>query len=236
MRGPISAIIILAFLGIVIWLTQRRKKIDEAALSQLAQSKGWQYQKSFELPQLGSGNVLRYRFSNSTGEGGEWTLDLESASVSGGPGGAPQQSTTWHTEDVKLPNELILIGPRPEDMPPHLDFGGALSGMVVPMLLGRLLSGGEAPDTTRLREVKGARLERHYLVFATDEALLGRLLNQGTETALMELAGSLKEKQRPAIMFWHRGLQVKCAGLITRPVDLQGIAALGEALKATWSN
>lgn len=235
MRGPISAIIILAVIGIAIWLVQRRKKIDETALSQLAQSKGWQYQKSYELSQLGSGNVLRYRFSNSTGEGGGWTLDIESASVSGGPGGAPQQTTTWRAEDVALPNELILIGPRPEDMPPHLDFGGALSGMVLQVLLGRLLS-EEAPDTTRLREVKGAQLERHYLVFATDEALLGRLLNPQTETALMELAGSMNEKQRPAIVFWHRGLQVKCAGLITQPANLQRIAALGEALKAAWSN
>lgn len=233
MRGPISAIIILAVIGIVIWLAQRRKKIDETALSQFAQSNGWQYQKSYELSQLGSGNVLRYRFTS--GKDGGWTLDIESASLSGGTGGAPQQSTTWRAEDVALPNELILIGPRPEDMPPHLDFGGALSGMVLQMLLGRLLS-GEAPDTTRLREVKGAGLERHYLVFATDEALLGRLLNRQTETALMELAGSLKEKQRPAIVFWHRGLQVKCGGLITRPADLQGIAALGEALKAAWSN
>lgn len=233
MRGPISAIIILAVIGIVIWLVQRRKKIDETALSQLAQSKGWQYQKSYELSQLGSGNVLRHRFTS--GRDGGWTLDIESASVSGSPGGAPQQSTTWLAEDVKLPNELILIGPRPADMPPHLDFGGALSGMVLQFLLGRLLS-GDAPDTTRLREVKGARLERHYLVFATDEALLGRLLNPRTETALMELAGSLKEKERPAIVLWHRGLQVKCAGLITQPANLQNIAALGEALKAAWSN
>ena len=51
MRGPISAIIILAVIGIVIWLVQRRKKIDETALSQFAQSKGWQYQKSYELSQ-----------------------------------------------------------------------------------------------------------------------------------------------------------------------------------------
>jgi hypothetical protein len=235
MRGAISAIIILAVIGIVIWLVQRRKKIDETALSQFAQSKGWQYQKSYELSQLGSGNVLRYRFTNGSGKGDGWTLDIESASVSGGPGGAPQQSTTWRAADVKLPNELILIGPRPPDMPPHLDFGGALSGMVLQLLLGRLLS-GEAPDTARLREVKGAGLERHYLVFATDEALLGRLLNPRTETALMELAGTLKEKERPAIVLWHRGLQVKCAGLITQPANLQSIAALGEALKAAWSN
>ena len=234
MRGPISAIVILAVLGIVIWLTQRRKKIDETALSQLAQSEGWQYQKSYELSQLGPGNVLRYRFSNSTDAGGRWTLDIASASVSGGPGGAPQQSTTWRTEDVKLPDELILIGPRPKDMPANLDFGGALTGMALQMLLGTMLH-GEAPDTTRLHEVKATGLARQYLVFATDEALLGRLLNSQIETALIELAGSLKEKQRPAIVFWHRGLQVKCAGMITGPADLQRIAAMGEALQAAWS-
>jgi len=234
MRGPISALVIVAILGIVIWLTQRRKKIDETALSQFAQSKGWQYGKSYELSQLGSGNVLRYRFSSARDAGGAWTLDIESASVSGGPGGAPQQSTTWRTEDVKLPNEVILIGPRPKDMPPNLGFGGPLTGMALQLLLRTILH-GEAPDTARLHEVKGAGLERHYLVFATDEALLGRLLDSETETALMELAGSLKEQQRPAIVFWHRGLQVKCRGLITAPADLQGIAALGEALKASWS-
>ena len=233
MQGPIIAIVILAALGIVLWLTQRAKKVDEAGLAQLAQSRGWQYAKSYELSQLGSGNVLRYRFSNAQGEGGGWTLDVESTSVSGGPGGAAQQSTIWRTDEIRLPDELILIGPRPEDMPPNLDFGGALTGMALQMLL-RTMFSGEAPDASRLHEVKDSGVARQYLVFATDEALLGRLVNSQTESALSELAGSLKEKQRPAVVFWHRGLQVKCAGMITDHANLQRIAALGEALKTAW--
>jgi hypothetical protein len=234
MQGLIIAVVILAVLGVVVWLTQRRQKINEPALAQLAQSKGWQYQKSFELSHLGSGNVLRYRFSQTRGDGGGWTLDIESAAAAGG---SPLQNTIWRSEDVKLPEGLVLIGPRPKDMPANLDFGGMLIQAALQMLLPATL-GNDAPDTSHLREVKKGSpdLLGHYLVFASDEALPGRLLTSGTERALLALTQSLKEKQRPAIVFWKQGLQVKCAGLITDPSNLQRIAALGEALKAAWSD
>ena len=234
MQGLIIAVVILAVLGVVVWLTQRRQKINEPALAQLAQSKGWQYQKSFELSHLGSGNVLRYRFSQTRGDGGGWTLDIESAAAAGG---SPLQNTIWRSEDVKLPEGLVLIGPRPKDMPANLDFGGMLIQAALQMLL-RATLGNDAPDTSHLREVKKGSpdLLGHYLVFASDEALPGRLLTSGTERALLALTQSLKEKQRPAIVFWKQGLQVKCAGLITDPSNLQRIAALGEALKAAWSD
>jgi hypothetical protein len=236
MQGLIIAVVILAILGGALWLTQRRQKISEAALAQLAQLEGWQYQKSYELSQLGSGNVLRYRFSQARGNGGGWTLDIETASAAGGTGGAPLQNTIWRSADVKLPEGLVLIGPRPKDFPPKLDLGGMLSQAALQMLL-RATLGNDAPDTARLSEVKhdSPGVRRHYLVFATDDDLPGRLLTAEAEAALLVLAHGLKEKQRPAVVFWKQGLQVKCAGLITDTPNLQRIAALGGALKAAWS-
>jgi hypothetical protein len=234
MQGLIIAVIILAILGGVVWLTQRRQKIDETALAQVAQSQGWQYEKSYELSHLGSGNVLRYRFSSAHGNGGAGTLDIESASA--GAGGSAQQNTIWRSEEVKLPDGLVLIGPRPKDMPANFDLGGVLIQAALQMLLRGAL-GNDAPDTAKVREVKRGSpdLLQHCLVFATDEALAGRLLTSQAERALLALTQSLKEKQRPAVVFWKQGLQVKCAGLITDPANLQRIAALGGALKSAWS-
>jgi hypothetical protein len=237
MQGLIIAVVILAVLGAAVWFTQRRQKINETALAQLARSQGWQYQKSYELSHLGSGNVLRYRFSQAHGDGGGWTLDIETASAAGGAGGSPLQSTIWRSEDVKLPEGLVLIGPRPRDMPANLDFGGMLTQAALQILL-RATLGHDAPNTSHLREVKNGSsdLLRHCMVFATDETLPGRLLTSQAESALLGLRQSLKEKQRPAVVFWKQGLQVKCVGLITDPTNLQRIAALGDALKAAWSN
>lgn len=235
MQGLIIAVVILAILGGALWFTQRRQKIDETNLAQLAQSQGWQYQKSYELSQLGSGNVLRYRFSQAHGDGGAWTLDIETASA--GAGGSPLQNTIWRSEDVKLPEGLVLIGPRPKDLPANLDCGGMLTQAALQMLL-RATLGNDAPDTSHLREVKNGSpdLLGHYLVFATDETLPGRLLTSQAESVLLALSRSLKEKQRPAVVFWKQGLQVKCVGLITDTPNLQRIAALGGALKAAWSD
>src|SRR5258706_11950138 len=126
MQALIIVVVILAVLGGVLWFTQRRQKINETALAQLAQSQGWQYQKSYELSQLGSGNVLRYRFIHGSQEGGAWSLDIESGSAGSGAGGSPLQNTTWRSEDVKSPEGLVLIGPRPKDMPANFDLGGIL--------------------------------------------------------------------------------------------------------------
>jgi hypothetical protein len=236
MQGLIIGVVILVILGGALWLSQRRQKISETALAQLAQSEGWQYQKSYELSQLGSGNVLRHRLSQAHGDGGGWTLDIETASAAGGAGGAPLQNTIWRSEDVKLPEGLVLIGPRPKDLPANLDLGGMLTQAALQMLL-RVTLGNDAPDTARLSEVKSDSpgVRRHYLVFATDDELPGRLLTAEAEAVLLVLAHGLKEKQRPAVVFWKQGLQVKCVGLITDPPNLQRIAALGGALKAAWS-
>ena len=234
MQGLIIAVVILAVLGAVVWFTQRRQKINETALSQLAQSQGWQYQKSYELSQLGSGNVLRYRFSSDHGDNGAWTLDIESAAA--GEGGSPQQKTIWQSQDVNLPDGLVLIGPRPKDLPANFDLGGMLMQAALQMLL-RATLGNDAPDTSSLREVKkgSPELLEHCLVFATDDALPGRLMTTQADRALLALTQSLKEKQRPAVVLWKHGLQVKCAGLITDPANLQRIAALGDTLESAWS-
>ncbi len=234
MQGLIIAVIILAILGGVVWFTQRRQKIDETALAQVAQSQGWQYEKSYQLAHLGSGNVLRYQFSSVQEDRGAWTLDIESASA--GAGGSSQQNTIWRSEEVKLSEGLVLIGPRPKDMPASFDLGGVLIQAALQMLLRGAL-GNDAPDTAKVREVRRGSPDflQHYLVFATDEALAGRLLTSHVERALLALTQSLKEKQRPAVVFWNRGLQVKCVGLITDPPNLQRIAALGGTLKSAWS-
>jgi hypothetical protein len=236
MQGLLMGVVIFAILVGVLWLTQRRQKISETALAQLAKSEGWQFQKSYELSQLGAGNVLRYRFSQGHGEGAGWTLDIETASAAGGAGGSPLQNTTWRSEDVKLSEGLLLIGPRPKDLPENLDLGGMLTQAALQMLL-RATLGNEAPDTARLNEVKhdSPGVRRHYLVFATDNNLPGRLLTAEAEAALLVLAHGLKERQRPAVVFWKQGLQVKCAGLITDAPNLQRLAALGGALKTAWS-
>ena len=231
MQGLIIGIVILVVLGGALWLAQRGQKISETALAQLAQSEGWQFQKSYEL-----GSVLRYRFSQAHEDGAGWTLDIETASAAGGAGGSPMQNTIWRSEDVKLPEGLVLIGPRPKDLPANLDLDGMLSQAALQMLL-RATLGNDAPDTARLREVKhdSRGVVRHYLVFATDHDLPRRLLTAEAESGLLVLAHGLKEKQRPAVVFWKQGLQVKCAGLITDTPNLQRIAALGDALKSAWS-
>ena len=153
MQALIMVIVILAVLGGVLWFTQRRQKINETALAQLAQSQGWQYQKSYELSQLGSGNVLRHRLSHAPGNGGAWSLDIESGSAGGGAGGSPLQNTTWRTDEVKLADGLVLIGPRLKDMPVNFDFGGMLTQAALQVLLQATL-GNNALDTSHLREMK----------------------------------------------------------------------------------
>ena len=236
MQGLIIGIVILVVLGGALWLAQRRQKISETALAQLAQSEGWQFQKSYELSHPGSGSVLRYRFSQADEDGAGWTLDIETASAAGGAGGTSVQNTIWRSDDVKLPEGLVLIGPRPKNLPANLDLGGMLSQAALQMLLQAAL-GNDAPDTVRLREVKhdSPGVVRHYLVFATDHDLPRRLLTAEAESGLLVLAHGLKEKQRPAVVFWKQGLQVRCAGLITDTPNLQRIAALGDALKSAWS-
>ncbi|HBB95071.1 MAG TPA: hypothetical protein DC054_06745 [Blastocatellia bacterium] len=237
MQALIMVVVILAVLGGVLWFTQRRQKINESALAQLAQSQGWQYQKSYELSQLGSGNVLRYRLSQGSREDGAWSLDIESGSAGSGAGGSPLQNTTWRSEDVKLPEGLVLIGPRPKDMPVNFDLGSILMQAALKVLLHMSL-GNEAPDAAHLHEVKQGSpdLLRQYLVFTTDEGLPRRLMTADAERALLDLTQSLKEKQRPAVVFWTQGLQVKCAGLITDAPNLKRIATLGGALKTAWSD
>lgn len=223
-----GVIIIILILGITAWYFQTKSKRDEAAYKSAADSNGWNYQKEQELAKLGSSGVIRHRFTpKAENDMSDWSLVIEYFTNADGR----SRNTTWQTDSIKLENDLFLIGPRPSDFPQSLDFGDSLTEMAMQFLL-RAAFGNDAPDTSRLREMKNINSDfgKHYMVFATNESISNSILTTQTESLLIELAKMLKEKQRPAVFFWRRGLQIKCNDNISNADALGKIVMLGDNL------
>lgn len=226
--------VILALLGFMAWYFATKSKREEASYKTAADLNGWNYQKEQELASLGSPGVIRHRFTPKD-EKLNWTLVIET--YLGSNSSSSSRNTIWRTDSIKLDNELFLTGARPSDFPQGLDFGDGITQMALQFLL-RATLGDDAPDTSRLREDKtiNNELGKYYLVFATNESLSKKILTPQIENLLIELAKTLKEKQRPAIVFSNRGLQIKCSDHISNSEALSKIVMLGNKFAETWTN
>lgn len=229
-----GVVIIILILGLTAWYFQTKSKRDETAYKSAAELNGWNYKKEQELAELGSPGVIRHRFTpkpeNNTSS---WSLVIEYFTKDNAGGNI--RNTTWQTDSIKLENDLLLIGTRPSDFPQGIDFGDSLTQMAMQLLL-RASFGNDAPDTSRLREKKNINsdLGKRYMIFTTNESIENSLLTPQTEILLIELAKMLNEKQRPAVVFWHRGLQIKCNANISNSDTLGKISMLGNNLLEAW--
>ncbi len=222
--GMIALIVI--GLGFMFWYLQTKSKRDEAYYQNVANQKGWNYQKDFQL----SIRTLRHIFTPKMKDEIDWTLKIETVQSSESNSGG-LKNTIWETDSAKLDDEVFLIGPRPSDFPIGLDFGEGLTQMALQFLL-RSALGDDAPDTNRLREVKifNEDLEKSYLLYSTNEETADQLLNVEAEHLMIDLAGLLKETQRPAIVFYDKNLRVKCDGHVSNDEALDKIVMLGQII------
>jgi|GEM_PF-2083692 len=220
--GMIALIVI--GLGFMFWYFQTKSKRDEAYYQNLANQNGWDYRKDFQLTTI----TLRHIFTPKGKEDIDWTLYIETVQSSES-NSAGLKNTVWETNDARLDGEVFLIGPRPSDFPPGLDFGEGLTEMALQFLL-RATLGVDAPDTSRLREVKiqNEELAKSYLLFSTNAEKAKHLLNTEAENLLIDLAGLLREKQRPALVFWEDNLRIKCSDHVSNGTALSKLVMLGK--------
>lgn len=224
----IPALLIAALLiGVVIWQVGGSQRAEKARAVGAA-SRGWTYEKIGESPRL-----TRYVFAGRTSGGVPWRIEGVVSRSRSSSRSSDITYTRWFTDAISDPDDVVLIGPHPGDVPPIFDFGGG-------QLLGVMLRGMpevEPGDAERLVavekvEVGTETLKGSYALFATGESAARNLLTGDVESRLIEWAMSEKKADRlPMVLLWQHGLQIRLDK--NRSADMNAmdrLTALGEAL------
>ncbi|GAB4476243.1 MAG: hypothetical protein Kow00124_18180 [Anaerolineae bacterium] len=235
--SPVGVIAIMAafwvVLGAFVLLIMRANRRRAAELRAAAEARGW----SFE--DLREGRRLITRWSGVDSDGRTWTIESISVSSSSSSGSVSTQ-TIWRSEAARLDDAMILIGPSSKNMP-ALDLGSGMAQFVLRVLIQHILPDAAVGDekllaSLRLVELGSESLREHYMVLTTDEEIARGFLEGGAERALIDYAMQVRQRDLlPQVAYWERGLQIKVNRRLSRLVDLERLAALGEVLAGSVS-
>jgi hypothetical protein len=206
---PVIIMTILAVITIF-WFTNRAKKQKELKIRQFAESFNWTYEPILESFTWG------YRMKSP-----EWIL--ESFSQSKGPtpdSGSSNisQDTLWKTFSVSLPENSVIIGPRPAP-----NISGEMGTFLAQTAL-RAFLGDQAEN---LKEVllDNSLLNRCYLIFAHDPADADQLLMPASQELLVEWKNT-----PPVIKLSPHGLVIELKGIqLEDPAEILKFIQLGES-------
>jgi hypothetical protein len=223
-------LIAAALIAMVIWQVSEGRSGEKARVEG-ARSRGWTYEKIKETPRL-----TRHVLGGRTSEGVPWQIEGVVSHSDSSSNSIDITYTRWFTNALSDSDDIVLIGPKPGDMPPGFDFGGGLAQQFLRMVL-RNMPEAEPGDQERIAalqkiEVGTETFKDSYAVFATNASAARDLLGGDVESRLIEWAMSEKKAERlPMIVLWHHGLQIRLDE--NRSADMTAmdqLAALGEGL------
>lgn len=216
------SILLLLIPLVLFFINRQRKQRQREQFALAALQRGWQ----FDADPPGD---ITHQFHGTT-QGIPWHLELSygRTSSSGSRSSVAQSSTRWLTDVARLPDNVVLFGPRMPKLPASLDFGGLL-----PQLLLKMAFGDDATRFASIQEVDTGHdtLQHHYTVLS-DNAAIARQLAEAQESLLVDWA--LQHQQHkdtvPVILFWYQGLHIKFSGSITDMPTLDRLVQFGSGL------
>lgn len=220
MENLIPSLVVVAVVGVLVglifWLVGRNKKKQEETMRRLASLNGWIYEPVNE--HAASGYRLRK---------GEWTLEAlnetTGQSSENSTSSNVSSNTRWFSESVKLPEGIVMIGPRQ----PEINLGGM--GDVLMQAALRLMIGSDADQALGIHQIELGSLElmKRYMVWTNQDAAAEKLLGQTVENALLNLPGAYPL----VVKFSTSGMEVKVQGRrLYNEQELYTLIKLGNAL------
>jgi len=216
----VSAIVVVVtavIVAAIFFITGKKKREKEAALLQLAQRKGWRYEKVNQGKHTGF--ILRAP---------EWTLeslvysDYRTSEVGSS---TVAYHNRWLTDRVSSTHGLVMIGPKL----PHAQLG-ALNSLMLRKAL-QLMLGDEADQAASLVEMQVGRssFSERYSVWAVNQEGVEQVLTYNLENALLRWKG----KELPVLKFSAAGTQISTHhGRLDSVEQVQEIVDLGMAVLA----
>jgi hypothetical protein len=213
--------------GLFLYLAWRRKQ-QAALLQQAAQEHGWQMER------LQQGNSTGFKLSGKSA-GVAWSLESLAASQDSAPGSSPvSRSTRWWSEDARLPERAVVVGPNAA-----LGASG-LKGLNNPLLQSSLMQfglsamlGEDAAWVSRLSPapVGSPALTQRFGVLAHDSHDARRLLDAPADARLAALPAALN----PVVKLREIGLEISLRDQqVSDPRELEALINLGISLVRAW--
>jgi hypothetical protein len=220
MDNLIPGLIVVVVTGLVVggifWLAAHNKKKRDQALQNLASLNGWVYEAVTE--KLSSG----YRLHK-----GDWLIEGLNESTSHSSESSSSSSvssyTRWFSSAARLPDGIVLIGPRQ----PDVNLAGMGDFLLQAAL--RLMIGSDADAAQGIQPVELGSLElmRRCMVWTNRAEVAKNLLDSQVETALLNFPGRLPL----VVKFSQAGLEAKVQGVrLYKEQELYALVKLGGAL------
>jgi len=212
--GLIVVFITAIFIGCIFVLVYYRKQKSQQVIINLANQKGWRYEKVDERTTSG------YRLY-----GPQWILEgLRETSESGSDSGSSniRSYTRWYSGQVNFTPGILLIGPKQ----PEINLGGI--GDVVKQAMLKLMVGDEADDALGIEESLIGRmaLRERYMVWTNQEEKARDILTPEVENALIRYPGKIP----PVVKFNAKGIELKLISQhLEKPVEIEGLVTIGKA-------
>ena len=220
----VTAVIII---GIFVFLGYR-KRGRLGKMSQVAKERGW----SFEVIQQPLATGIRLSGKSAFGN---WNLEARADATSreSGPGSSEiQHSTRWWTEDVRLVDRSVVIGPRlAQGKPAGLDsFHTPLLQMGLKMMLGN--DADWVMDLAPIAFVNSA-LNQRFLCLGNNDRDVQRLISARAEQLLLKIPTGLQ----PVIKLRPSGLEIALLTVeLKDEAELQEMIDLGNTLSSAWNS
>jgi hypothetical protein len=224
-------LIAFAVLVVVLPLLSRgtRKREKEAAdrAAQEASLRGWKYEP------VEAGSILWQIYRGRT-DGISWMFRTSRFRPSRRDLGIP--GSRWESDAVKLDNDVIAIWPSffDADSVKVVNAPTFVLNLVLRPIMNAL--GAEPEDAERLsslQPVEHERLGSHYLLRASNPAVIGKFLDAGAARELEENAAWLTDRNGSHLVIavvWNRGVQIVLRGQVLDLDAISRVAKLGAAL------
>ena len=212
--------------NVLIFLSLRKGRLDDAALDDFAAARGWRVERD-ERGARGDRTLI---VDPATGR----SLGLyRGPDSTDGSGRRTARWTEYHDPRPAIPAGLAVLGPPLPDKTVALA-GSTLGGSISGALPGRVLMGSQpdiAADVGRLERVRD-RPAAHGTLFATPEAreALDPVLGHPAFGPARE---GRNEMQQPIVQRGPFGLRVRIRRWLNDPGELAALADFGEALSGT---
>lgn len=214
---PIITAVLAADIVILLVLVRRKKamrrKLTET-LAAVAESEGWQ-----PIPSAGPKEL--YRFQGTTPSGITWQIAAERS----GKSSSGRQNLLWQTDEVRLSDGVLGIGPGGGLGIADVDLGHPM----IQAALRRIYGDDLAPvlQHAQVHLVPQETLPRSCMVISDSADLVADFLRPPLPEVLSEWQ---REKLPvPVLLFWNGGMRIRFMKTIEGPEMLRKITFLCEA-------
>lgn len=214
---PIITAILAADIVIILVLVRRkramRRKLTENLVA-VAESEGWE-----RIPPVGPGEL--YRFQGTTPSGIRWQIAAERS----GKSSSGRHNLLWHTDEVRLSDGVLGIGPGGGLRIADVDLGHPMIRAALRRIYGD--EPAHVLEQGQVHLVPEEILPRSCMVIADSADLVADFLRPPLPEVLSEWQG--EKLPIPILLFWNGGMRIRFTKTIEGPEMLRKITFLCEA-------